>query len=403
MKPKVRISTPPPIVAGVIAFALALALGASPALASTASNTQLSNQASVVYNDAGNIAQPPVNSNISVVTITLVPAAPTISSPVAVAVAQGSGNITLNYTVTSNANGPDSYTLALGDVMNQTAGSTATAATPITLNATTLAVAATPGTTITVPYDQVVSNATINGLVAGAVGTGSVVVIGGNTYTITNIAKNGPANTAVLTLDHALPGGTNIPANTIVPEQKTVTVTVGPGTLTAGNNTGTDTITLTGTPTNNGGACTVATCPAGTQTTPTVVTVNRAALTVTKQVSTDGGATFSNNANAPPGTTLTYRIVATNAAGSPTANAVAFTDVLPLYIAYKANSGRFATSAAITTYAGASGNPLTDNSGGYNISVNNVPSPPVTTVTYSSGLAVTAGNVLTLFFQATIN
>ncbi len=125
-----------------------------------------------------------------------------------------------------------------------------------------------------------------------------------------------------------------------------------------------------------------------------MITVNRPTLTVTKQVSTDGGATFGATGSAPPGTVLIYKITATNT-GATNATAVAFTDALPAYLTYQAATGKFATAAA-TTYAAATA--LTDNVGNYTIAAN--------TVTYNpagAGGTVAGGGVLVLFFGAKIN
>jgi uncharacterized repeat protein (TIGR01451 family) len=131
-----------------------------------------------------------------------------------------------------------------------------------------------------------------------------------------------------------------------------------------------------------------------TQGTPTVITVNRPSLTVTKEVSIDGGSTFTASANAPPGTLLTYRITASNT-GATSASAVTFSDAVPQYLTYKANSGKFATTAG-TAYTAATA--VADGSGGYTFTAN--------TVAYNPGGAtgtVAGGGALVLYFQATIN
>ena len=370
------------------ALSLVAALFALPAQAlttGTASNTTISNQATVNFSDAGGVAQTPVVSAAALVTVALVPSAPNVSSPAAVPNANQGTNVTLTYTVTTAANGPDTYTIASGDALSNVTGGTATpSTTTITLGATSLASAANVGnTTITVPYDGNVSNASINGLIPGAVGTGSVVVIGGNTYTITAINKTPGTNLASLTLDHAI-AGTAGALGAVVPEQKTFTVVVAPGTVTSGTS-GTDTITTTVT-------SNTAPNPVGTQGTPTVVTVNRPTLTVTKQVSIDGGATYTTNPQAPPGSTLTYKITASNT-GTSSATSVSFQDAIPQFLTYKPGTGKSATAAA-TLYSAATG--LTDNAAGYTIAGSTVTYTPVAGT-------VAAGGVLVLFFQVTIN
>jgi uncharacterized repeat protein (TIGR01451 family) len=385
MKSTVRNFTMPPLWALSLAAAL-FALPAQALTTGTASNTTISNQATVNFNDAGGVPQTAVVSAAALVTVALVPSAPNVSSPAAVSTGQGV-NTTLTYTVTTAANGPDTYTIASGDALSNVTGGTATpSTTTITLGATSLAAAAAIGnTTITVPYDGNASNTSINGLVPGAVGTGSVVVIGGNTYTVTAIVKSPGTNLATLTLDHAI-AGTAGALGAVVPEQKTFTVLVAPGTVTTGTS-GTDTVTTTVT-------SNTAPNPVGTQGTPTVVTVNRPTLTVTKQVSVDGGATYTSNPQAAPGTTLTYKITASNT-GTSSATSVSFQDAIPQFLTYKAGTGKSA-SAGATLYSAATG--LTDNAGGYTIAGS--------TVTYTpAGAAgtVAASGVLVLFFQVTIN
>jgi hypothetical protein len=63
------------------AVLVAMVLAAAPcALASTAENTEITNNVIVTYDDANNIAQTPVPASVTV-TVALVPADPTISSP----------------------------------------------------------------------------------------------------------------------------------------------------------------------------------------------------------------------------------------------------------------------------------------------------------------------------------
>jgi hypothetical protein len=295
----------------------AVALTASSALASTASNTVITNTATVNFNDAGGNAQAAVTATASV-TVSLVAAAPNVSSPANQTIAQAT-NATLVYTITGTANGPDTYNLAASDTPSNVTAVTPTfpGGSPISLGGTTLAANAAIGaTTITVPYDNVVSNASINGLFPG-----NTIVIGGNPYVIAagGINKNSAANTATITLTAAIAGVAGT-AGQVVPQQLVVNVTVPSGNVTAGGS-GTQTISLSATSVFDN-------TKIGTQGTATVVTVNRPTLTVTKTVSTDNGVTFGASGTAAPGTSLIYKIVATNT-GSTSASAVQFTDVVP--------------------------------------------------------------------------
>jgi len=356
-----------------------LALAPGLARASTAANTTITNTASVAYNDAGGNAQTAVTASATI-TVTLVPSAPLLSSPVATSVNQGQ-SVVLTYTVTGTANGPDTYTV--GATATPTNASTVTPTVPpnFTLGGTTLAAAAAAGaTSITVPYDGVAANTAINGLAPG-----NTIVIGGNAYVIapSGITKNAGANTATVALTSAITGAT-VAAGSVVGQQTTFNVTVPSGTVTSGA-TGTQSVSTTVTSTTSAGATT-------TQSSATGITVNRPTLTVTKQVSVDNGTSYAASAAAPPGTSLIYRIVVTNT-GASNATAVVISDTLPLFLTYVAGSGRTATATA-TTYAAAT--PLTDNSGGFTVSG--------ASLSYAAGTVGTgASNVLVFFFRATID
>jgi uncharacterized repeat protein (TIGR01451 family) len=358
----------------------AVALTAASAVASTAANTVITNTATVNFNDAGGVAQPAVSASATV-TVLLVPAAVTLSSPPNQTIAQGT-NATLTYTITSTANGPDTYNLTSVATPTNDSGVTPTfpGGASVSLGGTTLAAAANNAdVTVTVPYDNV-GGATVNGI-----GVGSTIIVGGNPYTVTSVNKFPLTNTATIGIGAPIAGGV-VAAGSIVGERKTFTETVPSGTVSSGNSGSQSVLTsaTSATPPN----------PATAQTTATVITVNRPTLTVTKLVSTDGGTTFAASGTAPPGTVLIYKITATNS-GATNASTVTFTDALPAYLTYQAGTGKFAISAA-TAYGAATA--LTEGSGGYSIAAN--------TVTYNPGGAtgtVAGGGVLVLFFGAKIN
>jgi hypothetical protein len=366
---------------GALALA-AIVIAPAAALASTAANTVITNTATVNYQDAGNIAQTPVTASATV-TVILVPSAVTISSPANTTIGQGT-SATLTYTVTANANGLDTYNLTSSATPANISGVTPTLPANIVLGGTTLANAANIGdTSITVPYDGV-AGVTVNGI-----GNGSVVIINGNAYTVTTVTKNSVTNTTVVGLSSAIAGAAGA-VGSIVGERKTFTETVASGTVTSGSS-GTQTVSTTATSASSPN-------PAATQTTPTVITVNRPTLTVTKLVSTDNGVTFGASGSAAPGTTLIYKITASNT-GATAASQVAFTDVVPAYLLYTAGSGKFAISSA-TAYSAATA--LTDgaDADGYSYTAG------TTTVAYNPGGAtgtVAGGGVLVLFFEAKIN
>ena len=381
MKPKVAVPIPTRLLRGALALSvLALALAATEALASTAANTTITNTATVNFNDAGGVAQTPVTASASV-TVTLVPSAVVLSSPPNQTIAQGT-SATLTYTVTATANGPDTYNLSSTATPANVSAVAVTLPASISLGGTTLAADATDGAnSITVPYDGV-AGASVNGIAVG-----DTIVIGANAYTVTSVGKDAIANTATIGLSAPISGGT-VAAGQIVGERATFTATVPSGTIVAGGS-GTQTVSTTAT-------SATAPNPATTQSTPTVITVNRPTLTVTKTVSTDGGATFAATGTAPPGTVLVYKVVAANT-GATDASAVAFTDVVPAYLTYVAASGRYATSSA-TAYGSATA--LTDGADGDGYTFAGG------TVSFNPGGAtgtVAGGGELVLFYQATIN
>jgi uncharacterized repeat protein (TIGR01451 family) len=369
---------------GFLAFLVA-ALGA-PALAnaSTAASTQITNTATVNFDDASGAAQTPVTATATV-TVSLVPSAVTLTSPANQSIEQGT-TATLTYTITSTANGPDTYNLSAADVTsNITGGGTALSAASLVLGGTTLAADATNGlTVITVPYDAT-PDTSVNGIAAG-----DTIVIGANAYVVSSVAENPGANTATITIPGPGIAGGTVATGQIIGERRTFTGTVTSGTVSAGSS-GTHTVNSTAVSNTLGTATT-------TQTTPTVVTVTRPTLTVDKLVSSNGGTSFATTATAAPGTSLIYKIVITNT-GVGVATAVDTTDVIPAYLTYVAGSAKRAT-AAITTYAGATA--LTDavDVDGYTFSGGTVSYDPG-----SPGLGTVAGGggVLVLFFRATVN
>jgi hypothetical protein len=369
--------------AAALLFALGAALAPAAALASTAANTTISNTATVNYNDAGGNAQTPVTATATV-TITLVPSAVVLSSPANQSIGQGT-SATLVYTVSSTANGPDTYNLSSTATPTNVSAVTPTVPANVTLGGSTLAVAAAAGnTSVTLPYDGNASNASVNGFVVG-----STMLIGGNGYVISTITKNAGANTTVVGIGSAITGAT-VAVGSVVGETKTFNVVVPSGNVTTGTS-GTQSVSTTAT-----GA--TAPNPATTQTTATVITVNRPLLGVVKTVSTDGGTTFAASGTAPPGTSLIYKIVATNN-GALNASSVSFTDVIPQYLTYVSGSGKYATATA-TTYAAATA--LTDGADGDGYTYTSGSS----TVAYNPGGAtgtVAPSGVLVLFFRATVN
>ena len=111
-------------------------------------------------------------------------------------------------------------------------------------------------------------------------------------------------------------------------------------------------------------------------------------LTVTTTVSNDG-FTFVDRIAAFRGTVVTFKTTIKNI-GTGSAVALQFTDVLDPYTTYRPGSGKFG-NATDTTFSAAS--VLTEGSGGYDYASSS------RTVSFNPSFPVTAGGVLTIFFQ----
>lgn len=353
--------------------------------ANTASNTAIINTATVNYRDAGGTSQTPVTATATV-TVSLVPASPTLNAP-------ADQNTTLavaanyTYTITSNANGPDTYNLTIPTKVNSAniTGSTAVpSATPISLGATTIftpvTIAAAGPTAITVPSDTV-SNASVNGIASGA-----TVVINGQTYAVASITDNA-SGTSTITVTGNGTASALLPYGTVIGEQKSFTLAVTPTSMNA--TTTNETITTTLSARDSGNVAVAATDV-------TVTTVPAANLTVTKEVSLNGTA-WATTAAAPPGTLLYYRITVHNG-GAGNATSVVITDPLTSYTTYSAGTAKRATGALVS-YAAAP-TTLTDGVDGdgydYNLTT-------AGTITYTVGtVASGAANDVQLFYRALI-
>jgi uncharacterized repeat protein (TIGR01451 family) len=340
------------------------------ASANTGANATILNVVQVNYKDASGVTAY-AETAASTVTVNLVQSAPTVSAPANAAVASG-GTATYTYTVTATANGSDVYPVAA------TAGTTTNATgVTVTPSVASLTLGASVITAVPAINQVIVPAGSQTNLIVG-----DVVVVNGNSYLIsavggadgvnpisaathTNVSgtdgtagTTSPENAALITLA-INPAGSNVAPNftvdvpgtpsplvgTVVGEQQSFTVAV---TGTAGPGAGNGTI-----PVNTS----VGTGPGAITTNPTVTTLNGAALTITKEVSTDGGATFGPTGAGAPGSTLTYRITVTNA-GAGNATAVVVTDPMPLYTTYTAGTAKSGTVIGATYVAAATA--LTD-------------------------------------------
>src|SRR5690554_1489747 len=319
--------------------------------ASTAANTSITNTVTVNYTDANSVAQTPVTAGVSI-TVNLVASAPTLTSPAAIATSENTP-VNLVYTITSTANGPDTYNFGSTDTRaDMDADATFTTPT-ILLGATTLAAAANNGDNfIVVPYDNDAgNNASVNGITAG-----DAIVIGGAAYVVGTVDKATTLtnNTVQIPLTTAIAGG-SVVIGSIVGEQATVTVVATTDSISGVLTSGTHTVSSTATSAANGGIST-------TQTTATVITVSRPLLTVTKYVRNVTNATFNTGAadindgtngfylsgvSGNPGDIMEYLVVIDNTAtGASEASSVVVSDPIPQFTTLDG------TSVALDTGAG---------------------------------------------------
>lgn len=325
----------------------ALLAGAAliPSLAfATAANTTITNTVTVNYTDAASNAQTPVEASVDI-SVNLVASAPLLTSPADVDPTTEDTGVNLVYTITSTANGPDTYDFTSADTRtNMDADATFT--TPsVLLGATTVAAGITAAdTVITVPFDGT-DDSNVNGLVAG-----DTIVIDptgvAEVATILSVDETTGAasNTVTITLTAGTTNGFTY--GTLIGEQATQTVTVTTDTITTGTS-GTHSVLTTATSVADGAVFT-------TQGTATVITVRRPVLDVTKYVrnvttvafnplvadiTVDGVDYYASGVSGNPTDTMQYLIVIDNsAAGAGTANNIVVSDPIPQFTTFVASS-----------------------------------------------------------------
>ncbi len=401
--------------------AIAVVVGVSVALPQTASantgaNATILNVVTVNYKDAGGVTSY-AETAFSTVTVNLVGALPTIATVADQTVASGS-TATYVYTITSNANGSDTYNITAANTATNVTGSSSTPSVASIVLGSSVVTAVTAVDTVQIPAGSATN------LVVG-----DVVVIGGVDYLISALSSaNGTAashaNTpgdgqagvttaevpvlVTLVANNTAASATTVAGSNVVPA-----FTVGTTPATTANvvggliaEQGTFTVAVTGTAGPNPGPGTVVTPitvtpvtvpPVGppTITTPGVTTTfSGPDLAITKEVSVDGGATFAATGSGAPGSTLTYRITVTNN-GTGDATSVIVTDPMPLYTTYTAGTAKSDTVIG-TTYVAAP-TVLTD--------AVDVPEPydfTANTATLNVGTLV-GGATTVLFYQVTID
>lgn len=338
----------------IIGFVASVVFVQGNAFATTAANTVISNIATVSWEDSNNLN--PTSTTASVdVTVNLVEATPTLSAPGDQSV-DSNNSVDYTYTITSNANGVDTYNLTssqtgttgtiTGNVTVFRDSGDTTDITSIDLGATSVAAAAAGGATaITVPADGA-SDASINGIEAG-----DTLVIGGNTYTVSSITDNA-TGTSTINLSAGLVAGVSVGAQ--IGEQAQFIFRVTP------------TATVDGSTVDNAvSAQDVANVQAAaTDTTTTTVNYSAPNITVTKYVrnvtnaagnsggagaqSINGATYYTSGVTGNPTDTLEYVIVVSNAGGAGSAANVVISDPIPAYTTYVGSSMDYDNHTAIT-------------------------------------------------------
>jgi len=335
------------------AFALSIALIAlmvlvlSPAAqaTTTAANTKIINNARASYNDGTGTQYTPYSS--VTVTVSLVSAAPSVAilSGNATTAYTGTDTPVLNntFTVTATSNGLDTYTLTpnkTGD-SNTTGGSfgTLSPASPIQLGATTVLSYVGGTKTFTVPSDGN-SDGKINGI-----DTTSTVVINGEVHTIASITDNA-SGTSTIVLNTAMVAA--VAAGDLIAEQKTITVPVKPGTISANGTSITVTKTLTVKSGNGSGPAQTSGSETDTWTNGlisfkkyvrnTATTCNTGNSVTFKTIKYCDAGVTGNPIGSGSNYTLEYLMVITNS-GTGSVSAAKVTDTLPTeYVNYVAGS-----------------------------------------------------------------
>jgi uncharacterized repeat protein (TIGR01451 family) len=373
-----------------ILAAVAMLLFSQNVFADTAANTRIINTVIVHYSDAlgGNATQ---STPVSVsVTVVLVPAEPTLTVTTApILTAYQNVTYTLEYAISANANGEDTYDLLtvesvasanLDDptfTINLTGDS-------ISLGGTTLAANVSAGaTTITVPYDATGTAGLVNGIAAD-----EWIVVDGDTAhpcQVQTITHDSASNTTDIQLYPATPIFADTTAGVIIGEYAEFTVDVLTNVLTSGNF---DTYTIRTTAASATDGALIADQLPGDS----LITVRLFSLNVSKFVRNldnttgstpsynfGGNVYFSSDVEGIEGNTLEYIVVVENPAGASLATNVIIEDAIPQFTSYvdgsmsldgsaidqsvNGDAGRY-DSATNTVYIYAGNTPGTDDGTG---------------------------------------
>jgi hypothetical protein len=397
---------------------MTLALAALPgsAQAITAANAQIINAAQLSYYDG--IGTQVKTASVTV-TVTLVPSAPTIAvgGPYNTNYSTGAF-LDDTFTITSTANGPDTYNLSAATGTQVNNGSTGTAGvtsgSSVVIGAT-VTVGTSTVSAITVPSDGV-NDGVVNGIAVG-----DTVVIGGIVRIVASVTDNASGTS---TINLTVPLASAPSAGILVAGQKTVTVRVMAGTivtpgvsvvvpadLTALSNTDNSKTTTSGYATN--------TFFSG------LATLSKYVRNVTTDNHTGGSTayTFAGNSNvyyynltgtavnAKPGEVLEYLLVAINSGTGQVTSAVITDSVPTQYVTFKTGvysakdfqywPNVVGTPATSLTFTAASTNddPAQYIASTLTVNVGGNPPPSLPTV----GGTIPSNTTVAVIYQATVN
>ncbi|MFZ5756750.1 MAG: hypothetical protein ACOY3X_07595 [Pseudomonadota bacterium] len=344
------------------ALAAGTLLGAG-AHAATGGGATIHNAATLTYNSGQQVTD---WVNVEVMTIGTAPEIDlTSSGPFDV---NAGDTITLNYTITANANGTDNYSLSAA-----TSGTTGlTPGTTFTVSANTVTLGASITTAPSVVVDGDTGTLFIPSGSESNLSVGDIVVVGGFAYLLEDVrtgviaSTTGNTTTAetyteidltVLPASGAPPiGNGTIAAGQQIGERQTFTVDV---TVSAPTTVGTDgevNVVITGNTSaldTGGNPVPYDTSTDGDGTNDPVINVLSATVTILKEARnvTKGGVFAASGVSAQTGDVLEYRITMTATAGNGDAVNSVLVDELPQYTAYNTGS---------TTL---NGNPVADDAG----------------------------------------
>jgi len=330
-----------------------LVLVASPGSvwANMAANTQITNQATLSYND-GSTAR--TTTAAVTVTVTLVQSTPTVVKGLDQSTQYTGSDTQLNntFTITATANGPDTYSLtpAITATTNATGASVSITSpvSPVTLGASVVVADSTHTSTTTTIY--VPSDGTADSKV-NEIAADDWVVVGTNAAVqVQSVTDPGASGIATIVLKTAL--GSIPTAGMLVAEQQTVTVNVKSGTISTQGTSIVITKTLTIASTTD--TTKTVTSDAVTDTfTSGLATFAKFVRNATNAV-VGGGATtayggstyYTTGVTAKTGEVLEYIVLVTNS-GTGSISSCVVTDGLPVNYA-SLNTTAYSGSSAVT-------------------------------------------------------